>query len=131
MITTPNLASVYNRIALLFGFQPFATRVSLIHPVGHLIEPPWDKVIYTRETEHSMEHIKVFTLRSLKALVKLHGFTINRVKGYRVIPVGNSDMRFSHLVQNVDRIMGCTLVSIQLVKKQYLKLSMHAASSQN
>lgn len=34
VLTTPNLAAWYNRVALLLGYQPFHTGVSLRHNVG-------------------------------------------------------------------------------------------------
>ena len=36
ILSTPSLASIYNRIALLLSYQPYSVRVSLNRPVGHL-----------------------------------------------------------------------------------------------
>ena len=52
ILSTPNLASIHNRIALLFGYQPYPMRVSLKHAVGHFIHPGWG----------AYEHIRVMTL---------------------------------------------------------------------
>jgi SAM-dependent methyltransferase len=64
LLTSPNLACWYNRIALLLGYQPFYTGVSLRHNVGHL-------------REHGLignDHLRVATSRALVELVKAHGF---------------------------------------------------------
>lgn len=94
VITTPNLASIYDRIALLFGYQPFPMSVSIKHNIGRLYEP-------NEAHSQSLDHIRVFTLRSLKTVLKMHGFTIISVKGSCAkLP---ENMRFSRLVSVVDR----------------------------
>lgn len=79
VLTTPNLASIYNRIALLLGFQPFDTAVSLRHEVGHLIE--------VRDSRTSLapgvDHVRMFTYKSLLRLLELHGF--KPFRGFRAI----------------------------------------------
>lgn len=72
IITTPNLASIYNRIALFLGFQPFDTAVSLRHAVGHLIEVRG----HGSDLAPGVDHVRVFTYRSLLSLLRLHGFRI-------------------------------------------------------
>jgi ubiquinone/menaquinone biosynthesis C-methylase UbiE len=74
ILSTPNLASIHNRIALLFGYQPFPMGVSARLNIGRAYEP---------DSEHaqSLDHIRVFTLRSLKELLKIHGFQISFAKG--------------------------------------------------
>lgn len=64
VLTTPNLSSWYNRVLLLFGFQPFFTDFSLKHSVGHFfqIEPTG--------------HLMVGTLKAVKELLKIHKFKI-------------------------------------------------------
>jgi len=71
ILSTPNLASIHNRIALLFGYQPYPMRVSLKHAVGHFIHPGWG----------AYEHIRVMTLRGLRELLKLHRFREVKVCG--------------------------------------------------
>jgi len=67
VFTTPNLSSWLNRIVLLLGFQPFATRVSLRHNVGKL----------KQETGvDQYQHIRVFTFRALKELLIIHNFSL-------------------------------------------------------
>ena len=67
VLSTPNLASIHNRVALLFGYQPFPIGVSIRLNIGRAYEP---------DSEHaqSLDHIRVFTLRSLKELLKIQNF---------------------------------------------------------
>lgn len=73
MITTPNLAAWHNRIILLLGYQPHSTEVSLKYNVG--------KLRPKSEEYHLSGHIRVFTCRALKELIKLHGFKILKIAG--------------------------------------------------
>jgi hypothetical protein len=66
-LSTPNLASIHNRIALLLGYQPFNVMVSLNKSVGHL---------RLSASGAAPDNIRFFTLRSLKELLKVHGFKI-------------------------------------------------------
>jgi 2-polyprenyl-3-methyl-5-hydroxy-6-metoxy-1,4-benzoquinol methylase len=74
IITTPNLASWLNRIVLMFGFQPYLTEVSLKHNVGKFRAP----------TADVSGHIRAFTYKSLKELLQIHGFTIEKTLGANV-----------------------------------------------
>jgi len=67
VFTTPNLAAWYNRIALLIGYQPFHTSPSpRFGCVGMPLASP----------EAHGQHIRVFTFRALKELLRLHGFVV-------------------------------------------------------
>ena len=93
-LSTPNLASIHNRIALLFGYQPFPMGVSVRLNVGRAYEP---------DSEHaqSLDHIRVFTLRSLKELLKVYGFQILMMKGACAqLP---KNMRFRSLFRTMDK----------------------------
>ena len=93
-LSTPNLASIHNRIALLFGYQPFPMGVSARMNIGRVYEP---------DSEHaqSLDHVRVMTLRSLKELLKIHKFVILEVKGScAMLP---EDMRFKKLFVSVDK----------------------------
>ena len=72
VLSTPNLASIHNRIALLFGYQPFSVMVSLNNSVRHLGFSAGGA---------APDHIRFFTLRSLKELLEIHKFEILKVKG--------------------------------------------------
>lgn len=58
VLDTPNLASLYNRIALLLGYLPFDMQVSLRYSLGHLCE----SIYQTEETKYvrASDHIKIF-----------------------------------------------------------------------
>lgn len=76
-ISTPNLASWFNRIIFLFGFQPFFTEIS-----------NEDKTLglkftqFLTKNKSPLGHIRVFTLRGLVDLLEYHGFVvINKIGG--------------------------------------------------
>ena len=64
VLTFPNLASIYNRIALLFGFQPYATSVSLKYRVGHI------KLI-NKNTHYPTSTPRIITPITLRGLIEL------------------------------------------------------------
>lgn len=93
MLLTPNLASIHNRVALLFGYQPYAILVSLNHSVGHLSISAGGA---------APDHIRFFALRSLKELLKIHGFKISEVRGSCAqLP---KSMRFRGLFKSADKL---------------------------
>ena len=92
IITTPNLSSWLNRLALLFGYQPYLTEVSLKHNVGK----------FRVKDKRISGHIRVFTLRALKDLVKIHGFRTEKSLGVSLtkelpIPLIYFDKLFSKI----------------------------------
>lgn len=94
-ITTPNLAGWPNRLALLAGFHPYPMAASPGHEgVG--------KLLFKGE-EGQWGHIRVFTLRALKELVRLHGFTVATVKGCPVTV--NSSTKLANLARLADRVL--------------------------
>lgn len=76
LLTTPNLAGWPNRVALLLGFQPFPTSAT----PGH---EGLGKLLFKGE-EGQWGHIRVFTLRALKELLKLTGLELVKVEGCAV-----------------------------------------------
>lgn len=72
ILTTPNLAALANRIALLLGYQPFPVGTSLEHDPGKLL---------LSNALLLGGHIRVFTLRALKELLLIHGFKVLRTEG--------------------------------------------------
>lgn len=75
LLTTPNLASWYNRLSLLLGFQPFEHCASCWHPeAGKLPVGGFARTI-------GGEHLRVMTLPALKALAKQAGLKIAKVVG--------------------------------------------------
>jgi methionine biosynthesis protein MetW len=76
VITTPNLAGWPNRLALLFGYQPYPTAASPYNEsVGKFL---------IKESEGQWGHIRVMTLKALKELVGLYGFNVERIIGCTV-----------------------------------------------
>jgi SAM-dependent methyltransferase len=68
LISTPNLASWFNRIALLFGIQPAFSEVSF-------------KKVYGRPGSGIVGHLRLFTRRALKAFVEDNGFHNLKIVG--------------------------------------------------
>lgn len=76
VITTPNLASWLNRIALALGIQPFFTEVSTENKnLGHSF---LRKFV---DNGRPMGHLRVMTLNALKDILRHSGFRIIKVKG--------------------------------------------------
>ena len=79
IITTPNLASWYNRISLLLGYQPFNTSVSLrYYAAGKLFRRTHALTVA------GAEHIRMGTLRAWKELFQSHDFEVQSVNGVHV-----------------------------------------------
>ena len=73
LISTPNLASWPNRIALLLGYQPYNVEVSTEILAG----VPWRAYSFTKPSGH----IRAYTLRALKEVLLHHGFKIVKIRG--------------------------------------------------
>lgn len=94
VLSTPNLASIHNRIALLFGYQPYSCRVSLNNSIGHLGFSPGGA---------APDHIRFFTLRSLKQFCEKHNFKIIDAKGSCAMLPEN--MKFKSLFERLDKFI--------------------------
>jgi ubiquinone/menaquinone biosynthesis C-methylase UbiE len=90
ILTTPNLASWFDRVALFCGYQPACCEVSLNMP---------GTLIYNAKKDKPAGHIRAFTLRALKELVIFHGFTVERILGSSK-PV----VRYGKLIDVLNRI---------------------------
>jgi hypothetical protein len=67
--------------------------VSIRFNIGRAYEPSFEEA-------QSLDHVRVFTLRALKELLKIHGFKILAVKGSCAqLP---RDMRFKGLFKAID-----------------------------
>lgn len=73
VITTPNLSSGVNRIALMMGYQPLGTEVSTRRHFGSPVPGP------------VAGHLRVFTFRSLLQFAKHYGFVLDRAYS---VPLG-------------------------------------------
>lgn len=69
-----NLASIYDRISILLGYQPSLIGVSLNYPVGHII----------KNIQVAPDHIRPFTYRSFKELLEIHKFKILETLGREI-----------------------------------------------
>ncbi|MEM2888478.1 MAG: class I SAM-dependent methyltransferase [Candidatus Bathyarchaeia archaeon] len=68
ILSTPNLASWYNRIMLFFGFQPVFSEIST-------------KKVFGRPGKKIVGHIRLFTLRGLKEFLLYYDFDIVKIEG--------------------------------------------------
>jgi|Deesub1362A_J573_1020465.scaffolds.fasta_scaffold00052_92 ubiquinone/menaquinone biosynthesis C-methylase UbiE len=94
VLSTPNLAAIHNRLALLFGYQPFPMGVSTRMNVGRIYEP---------DSDQSLDHIRVLTLNSLKKLLDIHNFKIVEVKGSCAqLP---ENMKFKGIIRALDKFL--------------------------
>lgn len=67
VVTTPNLAAWYNRVAFLFGYQPCFSEVSVRHNVGK---------VWTNDRGAVGGHMRMFTLRALVELAACYGLEV-------------------------------------------------------
>jgi hypothetical protein len=98
VLTTPNLACWFNRIALLHGLQPFATSVSFRREVGR------PKVFVA--DYGCRDHLRVFTFRALHELLEVRGFRILEVEGCSLSDLVSSSIEWKkkqlrHIVYRV------------------------------
>lgn len=110
MITTPNLASWHNRLILLLGFQPYLTEVSLKYNVGK----------FKVKLNDVSGHIRSFTYKSLKELLKLHNFDFQKAFGVSIA----EDLPFpANLLENIlSKKASLALVMIIVVKAKKVGL---------
>lgn len=71
VLTTPNLASWKNRIALSLGWQPFLSEISTRSRYGNPLVSPG----------RPSGHIRLFTLRALLEMARAHGLRPTLVRG--------------------------------------------------
>jgi len=90
LVSTPNLASWVNRIFFLFGYQLYNVEVSTEIIAG----VPYMKGVFEKPTGH----IRAFTLKALKQLLKHHGFQTIKAIGS---PGVNPKNRFFKLLDRL------------------------------
>jgi len=71
LITIPNLASVFDRIAILLGFQPFSLEVSKNYKFGDI--RGWRRPV--------VGHLKAFVPRAIIQMLQSHGYVIKKIYG--------------------------------------------------
>lgn len=77
IISTPNLASFFNRFLLLFGFQPYHSEVSNVESGFGL------SIVYKilgRELigNKTAGHLRLFTYRAFKDMINYYGFNLEK-----------------------------------------------------
>ena len=95
LISTPNLASFHNIIPLIFGWQPMTSDVSNEFYVGNPLNPRNKEL----RGDRKLGHIRLFTYRALKELLKLHGFKIENIVGVGFYPFPN---KIAKIISYVD-----------------------------
>ena len=80
VITTPNLASFWNRVFLLFGYQPHLSGISIKKSYGNPFLK-WD---------HFCGHINLFTCKALVEFLQDNGFVVTAKWGEYIHNDGDS-----------------------------------------
>lgn len=75
IISTDNLASWHNILALLFGYQDFSQNISKERTIGNPLSPHYMKPL------GSWVHNKILSYRSLAEIFLIHGFTVEVSQG--------------------------------------------------
>ncbi len=83
VVSTNNLASWHNILALLAGFQPFPSDVSGETKIGK-------PVALFEGDAGSHSHLRIFTYPALKGLLEHHGFIVQAVVGIGYYPFPSS-----------------------------------------
>ncbi|PIR43810.1 hypothetical protein COV24_01040 [candidate division WWE3 bacterium CG10_big_fil_rev_8_21_14_0_10_32_10] len=110
ILSTPNLASWYNRLLLLFGRQPFLAEPSLRIqiPVVTLFG-----IGFPDSALFPAGHLRLFTVDILKKLLNLYNFKVLKVVG-----VGNLNKRFFKEVDEFfSKVVGLSSNIIFVCKK--------------
>jgi len=83
VISTNNLASWHNILALILGAQPFPADVSSNSALGKLFGLfPGDAGSYS-----SWTHLRIFSPRALREMLEYHGFAVERIRGIGYYPL--------------------------------------------
>lgn len=86
ILSTENLASWHNVVALVFGWQPFSltnvtsTRMGLGNPMAVHRHSDW-------EHGETWQHLRVFAFQGLRELLEAHAFDVERTLGAGYYPL--------------------------------------------
>jgi SAM-dependent methyltransferase len=94
VVSTNNLASWHNVLALVVGWQPLPAHVSDEVVVGNPLA-----LEEQRYGERIHRHLRIFTARALAALAEAHGLRLERAVGSGYYPLG---ARAARLMARVD-----------------------------
>jgi SAM-dependent methyltransferase len=109
ILTTPNLAAWYNRVSLLFGYQPIFSSVGLRGTYGTL----WPI--------HAESHLRLYTLPALRGLVESCGFKVVKTLGFGInisIGWGKKHPRLTWIANRVFRSVGLSSLLVMIAEKR-------------
>lgn len=95
IVTTPNLAALANRIALLFGYQPFPVGTSLEHDTGKL---------FISNPLLLGSHIRVFTYRAFVQLCRIYNLKVVKAIGMP-LSTGGQQQTGVRIVGSIERTL--------------------------
>lgn len=107
IISTNNLSSWHNIVALLLGKQPFPSDVSNYTYIGKLVK------MWGDDNAGSWSHLRVFTTHALIKLFEYHGFIVEKEIGVGYYPFSGL---FSKFLSKIDRFHAA-YVTIKVLKK--------------
>jgi SAM-dependent methyltransferase len=124
VVSTENLASWHNIVALLFGLRPFSLHYSSVRDVGNPFSPHEAELMNSVVHEDS-PHIKVFAYYALTSVLQLHNFRIDVVKGAGnyMIPL----LPLSRILSRLDPVHS-HLLTCRLRKNRRLPMNSRAVS---
>jgi len=105
VISTPNLASIINRILILMGYMPYFSEPSLEYNAGLLTRK--------KMVDKPAGHLRLYTLKAIKELLYFHGFKIQMCYGS---PAG-FDNRFLRIVEELSKAFPSFSTIIVIAKK--------------
>jgi SAM-dependent methyltransferase len=95
VVSTENLSSWHNILALTMGFQDFSHNPSSVWYLGNPLSPH-----YRKKTPPTFSpHYKVFTPRSLRDIFEAYGFKVDKWLGTGYYP---APRRISRILESVD-----------------------------
>jgi len=104
LISRHERISLYNRIALLLGYQPFDMHVSIRYPIGHIYDELYKQGSGVTDTIRGSDHIRLFTYKSLLLILKKHNLTILKVHGASDF-IHSKSFVVSSLVRTIDCVI--------------------------
>lgn len=102
-LSTPNLAAWFNRIGLLFGFQPAFSEVSF-------------EKIFGRPGDDVVGHLRLFTSRSTREFLTYHGFTVVDARGARFDALPMVARPLDGLLSRFPSLAGNTVIASRKMK---------------
>jgi len=94
VLATENLSSWHNILALILGWQDFSHYMSKKKNIGNPL-----RIDTSNSRPKSTMHIKIFTLRSLKELLELYNFRVEKFFGTGYYPFAG---RISRILSKLD-----------------------------